>query len=150
MFPDDKDVMPSAYRKDLSGCIKDGMGADIRTKTSVSEHDLLPGKSLPPMEVGKGIEIRIFDNMPIEDLPQVYRMIASVAEAGRQFTAPEYIYGNADWSSAIQSVMREGWNAILPEGYVRSMAAALNLPPSFMESIGKNFKHFLCSRSCIR
>jgi hypothetical protein len=142
MFPDDKTVMPSAYRDDLSGCLKDGMGADIRTKSTVNEHDLPQGAFLPPMEVGRGIEIRIFDNMAIEHVPQIYRMISFVAEAGRQFTAPEYIYGNADWSSAIQSVMREGWNAILPEGYVRSMAAALNLPPSFMESIGKNFHAF--------
>jgi hypothetical protein len=143
MFPNNVTDMPSAYRDDLSGCIKDGMGADIRTKTSVDEHYLKPGETLPPMTVGRGIEIRIFDNMPIEYVPQVYRMISLVAEAGRKFTAPEYIYDNADWKLAIQAVMREGWNAILPEGYVRSTAMALNLNrPNFMKMVGQNFQAF--------
>jgi len=135
MFPDETVEFPSAYRENLSGCKSDGMGADIRTKTSVDEHHLPPSAPLPRMEVGQGIEIRIFDNFPIEHVPQVYRMLALVAEAGRHFTAPEYIYGNTDWTGAIQSVMREGWNAVLPEGYVRSMAAALNLPQSFADDL---------------
>jgi len=142
MFPEDTTTVPSAYREALSGCIEDGMGADIRTKTSVDEHHLKPGETLPPMEVGRGIEIRIFDNFPIESMPQVYRMISLVAEAGRHFTAPEYIYDNADWADAIQSVMREGWNAILPEGYVRGLVTALNLPATFVEELGQNFQSF--------
>ena len=142
MFPNSTEVMPSHYREDLSGCIEDGMGADIRTRSTVNEHRMRPGETLPPMEVGSGIEIRIFDNFPIEHVPQVYRMIVFVAEAGRRFTAPEYIYDNDDWADAIQSVMREGWNAILPAGYVRAMAAALNLPAAFMESLKQNFQAF--------
>jgi len=142
MFPNLTEAMPSSYREDLSGCVEDGMGADIRTRSTIDEHDLQPGETLPPMEVGSGIELRIFDNFPIEHVPQVYRMIAFVAEAGRNFTAPEYIYDNDNWANAIQSVMREGWNALLPEGYVRDMAAALNLPSSFMETLGKNFQAF--------
>jgi hypothetical protein len=104
MFPNNTTdgTMPTAYRDDLSGCIKDGMGADIRTKTSVDEHYLKPGETLPPMTVGRGIEIRIFDNMPVEYIPQVYGMLSLVAEAGRKFTAPEYIYDNTDWKLAIK------------------------------------------------
>jgi len=142
MFPEDETVkFPSAYREKLLGCIKDGMGADIRTKTTTDEHHLAPGDKLARMEVGRGIEIRIFDNFPIENVPQVYRMLALVAEAGRQFTAAEYIYDNSDWSDAIQRVMREGWNAVLPERYVRSMAAAINLPESFADNL-ENFQAF--------
>jgi hypothetical protein len=95
------------------------------------------------MEVGRGIEIRIFDNFPLEYIPQLYRMISLVAEAGRHFTAPEYIYGDIDWAGAIQSIMREGWNAIVPEGYVRKLAQALNLSASFVdEDVGRNFQAF--------
>ena len=143
MFPEDRTQVPSAYRDDLSGCIKDGMGADIRTKTSVDEHSWPADKPLPPMEVGRGIEIRIFDNFPVEYMPQLYRMISLVAEAGRHYTAPEYIYDDLDWAEAIQSIMREGWNSILPEGYVRKLAQALNLPASFVdEVVGRNFQAF--------
>lgn len=143
MFPEDTTEVPSAYREALSGCMSDGMGADIRTKTSVDEHFLKPGETLPAMTVGRGIEVRIFDNFPSEYMPQVYRMISLIAEAGRHFTAPEYIYDDADWAGAIQSVMREGWNGILPEGYVRKLATALNLPANFVdEKLGQNFQSF--------
>lgn len=52
LFPNATEALPHAYRESLSGCIEDGMGADIRTKTNVNEHDLKPGESLPPMEAG--------------------------------------------------------------------------------------------------
>jgi len=141
MFPKDTEAMPSAYRQQLSGCMGDGMGADIRTKINVYEHHWPADVPLPPMEVGRGIEIRIFDNFPIETMPHVYRMISLVAEVGRTFTAPGYIYNNIDWADAIQSVMREGWNAVLPEGYVRDLATALNLHPTFVEGL-ENFQSF--------
>lgn len=77
MFPEDENVtFPSAYREKLSGCIKDGMGADIRTKTTVDEHHLAPGAHLPRMEVGRGIEIRIFDNFT-ECLPWWQKLVVS-------------------------------------------------------------------------
>ena len=142
IFPNTTDALPPAYHENLYGCINDGMGADIRTKNLVNEHHLQPGETLPPIEVGRGIELRLFDNFPIEHLPQAYRIVAFVAEAGRHFTAPEYVYNNADWINAVHSVMREGWNAVLPEGYVRAMSAALNLPESFTESLEQNFQAF--------
>ena len=141
IFPNETVAFPSAYREKLSGCMEDGMGADIRTKTTVDEHHWPADKTLPRMEVGRGIEIRIFDNFPIEHVPQVYRMLVLVAEAGRHYTAPEYIYDNLDWQEAIQSVMREGWNGILPEGYIRSVVKALNLSPSFTDEL-ENFQTF--------
>jgi hypothetical protein len=142
LFPEDEEEIPGAYREDLSGCMKEGMGADIRIKSRVDEHDLGPGESLPPMEVWEGIELRIFDNFDVEYMPQVYRLISVVAEAGRHFTAPEYIYDNTEWSSAMQHVQKEGWNAILPAEYVTSMATALNLPVSFAKAVGSNTQAF--------
>lgn len=44
------------------------MGSDIRTKSSVDEHFLAPGTPLPPMDVGHGLEVRIFDNFPLKNL----------------------------------------------------------------------------------
>ena len=133
-------TMPSAYREDLMGCMEDGMGADIRTKSKVSHPQ--PGEIIPPMEVGRGIEVRIFDNFPVEYLPEAYRLIALIAEAGRNFNAKEYIYDDPYWTEAMQSVMREGWNAILPEEYVRRLSLALNLPSNFFNDLGHNFQAF--------
>jgi len=141
LFPNSTDALPAAYRQRLTGCFEVGMGADIRTKSDVDERDVGPNDTLPPMTVGRGIEIRVFDNFPTEYVPQVYRLLTFVAEAGRRYTAPEYVYGDTDWTAAVQSVMREGWNAILPVEYVHRMAEALDLSPSFADGL-ENFQAF--------
>jgi hypothetical protein len=123
----DNKVLPSAYQERLSGCIEEGMGSDIRIKSKVDEHSLGPDEKLPPMTLFEGFEIRILDNSPIKHLPQIYRFIVLIAEASRLHEAPEFIYDNQAWASAIQSVMREGWNAILPQEYISDLLVALDL-----------------------
>jgi len=134
MFPDDEDAVPSGYRDNLSKCTEDGMGADIRTKYDKKKlHETMEGDAIPPMSVGYGIELRFFDHFQPKSLPQVYRLIVLIAEAGRHFTAPHYINGNSGWRDAIQSVMREGWNANLNESYVHDLMTALNIPRTAVE-----------------
>lgn len=135
LFPNATDALPNGYRESISGCIEEGMGADIRIKSKNAD-------PLLPMNVSQGIEIRIFDNFPIEHLPQAYRFVVLVAEASRMYTVSEFIYNNMDWSSAMQEVMKEGWNAILPEGYVSGLVKALNLPEDVIHTLGTNSQAF--------
>ena len=84
----------------IFGCTDEGMGSDIRTKSSVDEHYMAPGAELPPMDVGNGLEIRVFDNFPLKNLKSVYRVIALLAENSRVHHADEYIYGNSGWKAS--------------------------------------------------
>ena len=125
----------------LLGCEAEGMGADIRTKSSSASAGNLPTcqcraggedpaaapPALPPMEVGDGIEIRVFDNFPVENIKTVYRAVALLAEASRQHHAEDYVYGHPGWKVAAQAAMREGWNAVLGAEYVGALEKNLNV-----------------------
>ena len=111
----------------IFSCIEEGMGSDIRTMSSVDEHHVSRGAALPPMDVGKGLEIRVFDNFPLEHLPTVYRVIALLAEKSRVHHAGEYVYDDPGWKLSAQAAMKEGWNGMLDVAYVRSIEANLGL-----------------------
>eukprot|EP00903_Cladosiphon_okamuranus_P014431 g13391.t1 len=120
------EVVPSSDAG-IFGCAEEGMGSDIRTKSSVDEHFMVQGTELPPMDVGNGLEIRVFDNFPLVNLQSVYRVVALLAENSRVHHADEYTYEDAGWKAAAQEAMTEGWNGILPAAYVRSLEANLKL-----------------------
>jgi len=121
-----KQVVPSSDAG-IFGCTEEGMGSDIRTKSSVDEHSMAPGTELPPMDVGQGLEIRVFDNFPLNNLKSVYRVIALLAENSRIHHADEYIYDNHGWKASAQEAMKEGWNAILTSEYVHSLESNLHV-----------------------
>ena len=115
------------------------MGSDIRTKSSVDEHFIVPGAELPPMDVGNGLEIRVFDNFPLENLQPVYRVVALLAENSRVHHAGEYIYEDAGWKASAQEAMKEGWNGVLSAEYVDSLEANLNVD---LSALGDNAQAF--------
>lgn len=114
-------------------CVSEGMGSDIRTKSSIDEHDLRHGESLPPMQVGEGVELRIFDNFPLEHLPSMFYLVTLLAESSRIHVAEEYVYDDEDWSDAAISAMKEGWNAIMPVGYVSKLEKYLDIDLSSLD-----------------
>lgn len=148
----------------LLGCTAEGMGADIRTRSSPSSAmEELPtcqcraedgaedaaaataataAPAVPPMEVGEGIEIRVFDNFPAENMPTVYRTVALLAEASRVHHAEDYIYGHSGWTGAAQAAMREGWNAILGAEYVGALERNLNVDLSLLRGNTQAFLVF--------
>ncbi|CAM9671791.1 unnamed protein product [Ectocarpus fasciculatus] len=123
----------------IFGCTEEGMGSDIRTKSSVDEHLMAPGSELPPMDVGQGLEIRVFDNFPLENMKSVYRVIALLAENSRVYHADEYIYDNHGWKASAQEAMKEGWNGILATEYVHSLERNLHID---LSSLGGNTQAF--------
>ncbi len=131
-------VVPSSDAG-IFGCTEEGMGSDIRTKSSVDEHSMAPGTELPPMDVGQGLEIRVFDNFPLKNLKPVYRVIALLAENSRVHHADEYIYSNRAWKASAQEAMKEGWNAILTSEYVHSLESNLHVD---LSGLGGNSQAF--------
>jgi len=143
----------------ILGCESEGMGADIRTISSSSPRDLPTCQcpvedgdddesslsrpsDLPSMNVGEGIEIRVFDNFPAENMKTVYRVVALVAEASRVHHAAEYIYDSLSWRNAAQAAMREGWNAILGAEYVADLERNLNVDLSLLQGNTQAFQVF--------
>ena len=118
------------------------MGADIRTKSSVDEHLMAPGTELPPMDVGQGLEIRVFDNFPAENMKSVYRVIALLAENSRVHHADQYIYDNHGWKASAQEAMKEGWNGILTTEYVHDLERNLLVDLSGLDGRTQAFDVF--------
>lgn len=123
----------------LWGCVEEGMGSDIRTKYS---GEVGPTETLPPMTVGNGFELRIFDNFPIEHFPMAYRLVGLLAEASRVHQAGEYIYGNEAWKLSAQAGAIEGWNAILDSDYVVSLEKNLDIDLSGLDGNLQAFEVF--------
>eukprot|EP00752_Nemacystus_decipiens_P004864 g4427.t1 len=132
------EVVPSSDAG-IFGCTEEGMGSDIRTKSSVDEHFMLPGEELPPMDVGNGLEIRVFDNFPLENLQAVYRVLALLAENSRVYDAVGYVYEDAGWKASAQEAMKEGWNGVLAPAYVDSLEVNLGLD---LSALGNNSQAF--------
>lgn len=126
------DAAPSE-NEGVFDCVDEGMGSDIRTKCDVEEHDLGPGESLPPMQVGQGVELRVFDNFPLVNFPQVFQFVSLLIESSRVHVASEYVYDNEDWANAGISAMKEGWNSILPIGYIEGLEDNLDIDLSGLE-----------------
>lgn len=62
-----------------------------------------------------------------------YRIVALLAENSRVHHADEYIYGDHGWKASAQEAMKEGWNAIVSPGYVRSVEKNLNVDLSGLD-----------------
>lgn len=120
------DVVPDSSMGIL-GCVEQGMGSDIRTKSSPSEHESSDRENNSPMEVGYGFELRFLDNFPLKDLPSVYRIVALLAEASRLHTAGSYVYGDEGWVYSAQQAILEGWNSGMSEEYITSLESALDI-----------------------
>ena len=136
-----KQAAPPSYAG-IFGCKAEGMGSDIRTKSSVDEQNLAPGAELPPMDVEHGLEIRVFDNFPLKNLKSVYRVIALLAENSRVHHADEYVYEDSGWKASAQEAMKEGWNGILASEYVHGLASNLNVDLSGLGSKTQAFDVF--------
>lgn len=114
------------------GCVEQGMGSDIRTKSPPSECDVSNNENTL-MGVGHGFELRFLDNFPLEHLKDVYRLIALLSEASRVHTAKSYIYGDEGWEYSAQQAILEGWNSILSPDYVSSLELVLDVDLSALD-----------------
>ena len=121
------------------GCVEQGMGSDIRTKSPPVDIDASGRENISKMEVGYGIELRFLDNFPLEHLRGVYRLVALLSETSRKHTAEHFVYGDHGWEHSAQQAVLEGWNAILSPGYVSSLESVLDIS---LGGLGGNLQAF--------
>jgi hypothetical protein len=103
------------------------LGANFRTFGSTDPLRPWHRESGIGMTVPNGIEIRIFDHFPQTYIKDLCRIIIYIAENSRVHTTNRYVYKNTSWIKATQEVMKQGWKAILPIGYVKELRKNLGL-----------------------
>jgi hypothetical protein len=69
----------------------------------------------------QAIEVRIFDWFHPKHLQSLARLLVMVAERSRTHKVNRYVYTNKNWTKAVRELMIHGWNAKLPEGYIRDL-----------------------------
>lgn len=134
---------------DLPTCqclLEDIVDASVNATAESSGASAAP--ALPPMLVGQGIEIRVFDNFPAENLKTVYKVVALLAEASRVHHAGSYTYDDVGWKASAQASMEEGWNAVLDADYVTSLEKNLGVDLSFLQGNTQAFDVF--SELCVQ
>jgi hypothetical protein len=79
------------------------------------------------MEKPSGVEIRIFDNIPIHQTEPLSKLIINIAEHSRKNKCNKYVYHDKDWINALQTTMMDGWKAKLPVSYINKLRKNLKL-----------------------
>lgn len=74
-----------------------------------------------------GVELRIFDHFDSLYLGELCKLVIYVAENSRVHKTNEYVYKNKYWIEALRRIMLHGWNAELPEEYIKLLRKNLGL-----------------------
>ena len=102
------------------------LSSDIRT---FGDRKILGDKiaSGAPMDVSRGIEIRIFDNFSSDYLIELCRIIVYIAANSQITKTTKYVYKNKEWINAVQSIMKLGWKALLSINFIKLLRKELGL-----------------------
>lgn len=103
------------------------LSSDLRTFGSRDPERPQHRESGLPMNKPNGIEFRIFDNFSYQHLEKLTSMIGLVAENSRIKKTRGYVYQDKDWIDALHQIMRYGYQAELPLGYMRKLREKLGL-----------------------
>ena len=103
------------------------LSSDLRTFGSRDPERPQHRESGLPMNKPNGIEFRIFDNFSSKDLKKLTSMIGLVAENSRIKKTKGYVYQDKDWIDSLHQIMRYGYQAELPIGYIKKLREKLGL-----------------------
>jgi hypothetical protein len=101
------------------------MGSDFRTPSGFHGEDW----AVRDRPRGKffGVEMRILDYFPPQNMASLLRIVAFLVENSRNMENKMYVYEDKDWISAMHSVFASGWRAELPKGYIDKLEKNLGL-----------------------
>jgi hypothetical protein len=120
------DRLTNEQRAKLVGELKEEqwrmVGKWLKLPTSVVWGD----RDLPPDKLF-GVEMRILDYFPARYMPSLLRMMVFLAENSRRTPNKMFVYQDKDWIEAMHQVMKLGWRAELPLGYINKLEKALDL-----------------------
>ena len=107
------------------------LGGDLRT-FGFDYTTKCPGKECPKVSGGEmvypnGVELRIFDHFNSHHLLDLVRILVYIAENSRVTECKKYIYKDAAWKNAIKGIMKEGWNSMIQENYLKLIRDNMNL-----------------------
>jgi len=91
-----------------------------------------PGKECPkvsgaPMINPNGVELRIFDHFNSYHIIDLLRIVIYIAENSRIKECKTYIYNDSVWKTTLRDIMKEGWNTLIKEEYLKLLRINLGL-----------------------
>jgi len=92
----------------------------------LTTEEIWGSRDLPPDKLF-GVEMRILDYFPARYMPSMLRILIFIAENARRTPNKMFVYQDKDWIGAMHAVMKLGWRAELPAGYIRKLEKALDL-----------------------
>lgn len=115
---------------------KDDQWRYIGKILNLSIEEIWGSRDLPPDKLF-GVEMRILDYFPPRYMPSMIRLLVFIAENARTIPNKMYVYEDKDWIEAMHSIMKMGWRAELPIGYINKLEQVLDLKfptkPKMME-----------------
>lgn len=107
------------------------LGSDFRTFgfdfTNKCQGKECPKVSGAPIVYPNGLELRIFDHFNSYHVIDLLRIIVYIAENSRIKECKQYIYNDLSWKETLRNIMKEGWNTIITEDYLKLLRTNLDV-----------------------
>lgn len=110
------DIRTFAMYDSVEKCIKKG-----------SNPNDCPRVDAAPMEPPFGMELRIFDHFDVKYLLDLMRVVVLIAANAQRHNPTEYVYENKAWIDAVGVSMKQGWNGMLSNEYLKELRNNLGL-----------------------
>jgi len=79
------------------------------------------------MTIPNGLEFRIFDHFPTEDLFSLMQIMILIAANSRRVKVTDFVYEDNDWIEAVQSIMLNGWRTEVSIIFIKKLEKIFDL-----------------------
>lgn len=118
--------LSESLKKKEPGAIS-GFSSDFRTFGSRDPERPWHRESGIGMTIGNGVELRIFDNMPLTHMRSLCRIISYIVENSYKLKLNDYVYDNKGWIDAMHGIMLNGWLYNIKKSYLKDLRKNLGL-----------------------
>lgn len=104
------------------------LSSDFRTFGSTDPKRPWHRESGAPMTIPNGVEIRIFDHFPVDNISELCKLLCYIANNSRFHKCKKFVYNDPDWIYALQQIMKHGFLARVGWGYIKKLREMLDIP----------------------
>lgn len=79
------------------------------------------------MTIPNGLEFRIFDHFPTDDLFSLMQIMILIAANSRRVKVTDFVYEDNDWIEAVQSIMLTGWRTEVSIIFIKKLEKIFDL-----------------------
>ena len=118
--------LSESLKKKEPGAVS-GFSSDFRTFGSRDPERPWHRESGIGMTIGNGVELRIFDNIPLRHMRSLCRIISYIVENSYKLKLNDYVYDNKGWIDAMHGIMLNGWLYNIKKSYLNDLRKNLGL-----------------------